>query len=81
MDSTSTHHRTLVRACLLVGGETVLARHLDVPVDLVTEWLIGATPVPVDKFLSAVDIVLAHNLGHLQPKEIDFQKYEYLWRE
>lgn len=81
MDATETHHRTLVRACVIVGGETVLARHLDVPVSLVTEWLIGSAAVPVDKFLSAVDIVLAHNLGYLHPREIDPRKYEHLWRE
>ena len=81
MDPRSTHHRTLVRACVIVGGETVLARHLDAPVELVTEWLIGAVPVPLDKFLSAVDIVLAHNLGHLQPRELDLRKYEHLWSD
>ena len=81
MDAKDTHHRTLVRACVIVGGETVLARHLDVSVSLVTEWLIGSAAVPVDKFLSAVDIVLAHNLGYLHPREIDPRKYEHLWRE
>lgn len=81
MESRAIHHRTLLRACTLVGDETVLARHLDVPVALVVQWLIGATPVPVDKFLTAVDIVLAHKLGHLQPKELNPERYEHLWSD
>ena len=71
----------MLRACTIVGDETVLARHLDVSVDLVVGWLIGTTPIPVDKFLRAVDIVLAHKMGHLQRKEINFERYNYLWSD
>ena len=81
MEPKEIHHRTLVRACTLVGDETVLARHLDVPVEVVVQWLIGSAPIPVDKFLAAVDIVLADKLGHLQPKELHPEKYEHLWSD
>ncbi len=77
MGSREIHHRTLVRACTIVGDESVLARHLGVSVGVVVQWLIGTTPVPLDKFLAAVDIVLAHKLEHLRPKEIAPEKYDY----
>lgn len=81
MGPRETHHRTLLRACTIVGDESVLARHLGVSVGEVVQWLIGTTPIPVDKFLAAVDIVLADKLGHLHTREIDLKKYEYLWSD
>lgn len=81
MGSRETHHRTLLRACTIVGDESVLARHLGVPVEAVVQWLIGTAPIPIDTFLAAVDIVLAHKLGHLHSKQIDLEKYDYLWSD
>jgi hypothetical protein len=52
------YQKTLVRACVLAGGETELARKLGVPVGAVVNWLLGPDPVPTDAFLRAVDIVL-----------------------
>lgn len=53
-----TYQRTLVRACLVVGDETALARRLGVPLPSLVDWLLGDRPVPADVFLSATDIVL-----------------------
>jgi hypothetical protein len=81
MGSRETRHRTLVRACTIAGDETVLARHLDAPVETVVEWLIGALPVPLDKFLLAVDIVLAHKAEQIRRRQfrIEQLQQDYDW--
>jgi DNA-binding CsgD family transcriptional regulator len=48
-----------VRACLVAGDETALAKALGVPTPRLIGWLLGDEKVPVDVFLRAVDIVLA----------------------
>ncbi|MBV9190277.1 MAG: hypothetical protein JOZ85_07325 [Betaproteobacteria bacterium] len=56
-----THHRTLMRACLIAGDEVTLASRLHVPLPSLVDWLLGEVPVPVEVFLRAVDIVIAAN--------------------
>jgi DNA-binding transcriptional regulator YdaS (Cro superfamily) len=50
-----TYQKTLLRACVLAGDETSLARQLGVPASTVIDWLLGDKPVPVETFLVAVD--------------------------
>lgn len=59
----------------------MLARHLDAPVDKVVEWLIGAMPVPLDKFLLAVDIVLAHKAEQIRRRQFKIEQLQqnYDW--
>ena len=59
MGMRDTYQRTLVRACLLLGDETALAEHLNVPLSSLVCWLLGDKPVPPEVFLKATDIVLA----------------------
>lgn len=55
---TTVYSRTLQRACEIVGGVDLLARHLRVaPGDLVC-WIDGRAKPPMDVFLAAVDVVL-----------------------
>ena len=56
-----TYQRVLVRACMIAGDETLLAKSLGVPVPAVVDWLLGDAPVPAEVFLRAVDIVSAAN--------------------
>ena len=59
MGMRETYQSTLVRACLVLGDETALAGHLNVPVSSLVCWLLGDKPVPPEVFLKATDIVLA----------------------
>jgi hypothetical protein len=61
-----TYRMTLMRACVLVGGEGQLARKFGVPEKRIVEWLLGEIPLPGDVFLRAVDVVLAYNTQHVQ---------------
>jgi hypothetical protein len=61
MGTRNTYQKTLAKACLITGDETLLAQVLGVPVSDVVDWLLGERPVPADCFLKAVDIVLAHS--------------------
>jgi hypothetical protein len=56
--NTPVHARTLVKAAELLGGERALARYLKVPMAELFVWMRGATPVPDQIFLRAVDLVL-----------------------
>jgi hypothetical protein len=58
MGTRDTYQKTLAKACIIAGDETVLAVKLGVPVADVVDWLLGDRPVPTDYFLKAVDIVL-----------------------
>ena len=66
MGMRDTYQKTLVRACLLAGDETALARRLGVPVPSVVDWLLGDKPVPTEVFLQATDIVLAAHKQQVQ---------------
>ena len=57
----ATYHRTLVRACIVLGDETKLAQKLGVPVGHIYEFLLAERPIPIRVFLKAVDVVLSHN--------------------
>jgi hypothetical protein len=61
-----TYQRTLLRACIVAGDETELAKHLDAPVQYVVDWLLGDKPVPPDIFLRAVDLVLGVSKQHVE---------------
>lgn len=52
--------RALHRACLIIGGVTVLAKRLEVSERDVEQWLRGEVEVPERAFLHAVEIVLLH---------------------
>ena len=66
MGSRDTYQRTLVRACLVVGDETALARRLGVPLPSLVDWLLGDSPVPADVFLAATDLVLDSHKQQVQ---------------
>lgn len=59
--------RALHRACLVLGGVQVLARHLDVPELQIREWLTGVAEMPQPVFIAAVEIVLLHASGGTRP--------------
>ena len=64
------HHAAKVvldKAASLVGGRRNLARHLGVAQAELANYIDGATPVPEDIYLTAVDIVL----GPLEPLQPD----------
>jgi hypothetical protein len=50
-----------MQACYLAGGETQLARELNVPVEALVSYLVGDIRIPNDLFLKAVDFVLANH--------------------
>jgi mitochondrial fission protein ELM1 len=53
--------RTLRRAADIVGGAQALARDLEVSPAIFRGWLDGSANPPMDIFLKAVDIVVAHD--------------------
>ena len=53
-----TYQKVLLRACLVAGDKTALAKHLGVPVMSVVSWILGDSQCPSDVFLRAVDLVL-----------------------
>jgi len=53
-----TYQKVLLKACIVAGDETALAKQLGVPVGAVVGWLLGDAHVPSDMFLRAVDLVL-----------------------
>ena len=59
MGTRDTHLKTLMRACVLVGGEAELARKLEAPEWRVKQWLSGEAAMPETVFLQAVDMVHA----------------------
>jgi DNA-binding transcriptional regulator YdaS (Cro superfamily) len=61
-----TYHLALVRACMVAGDETELARRLGVPVELLVMWLLGDKPVPPEIFLRAVDLVIDSHTEHVE---------------
>jgi len=61
-----TYQGTLLRACMIAGDESDLARHLGVPAQYVVDWLLGDKPVPPDVFLRAVDLVLGASKQHVE---------------
>ena len=50
--------RTLHRACEVLGGLEATSRHLRVSASMLTRWIGGAEPPPLEVFLAAVDVVL-----------------------
>jgi hypothetical protein len=58
MGESTIESRTLRRAAEILGSPVRLARHLQVPLDTLTEWLEGAQRPPNIYFLRAVDVVL-----------------------
>ncbi|MGQ0547657.1 MAG: hypothetical protein ACT4P3_20400 [Betaproteobacteria bacterium] len=58
MDSALTARRVLARAAALAGGVPGLAERLEVAPRRLREHLTGATPIPDDLLLAAIDIVL-----------------------
>ena len=71
MGTRDTYQKTLLRACVLAGDETSLARRLGVPASTVIDWLLGDKPIPVETSLVAVDLALIKNKEHV----IDVQKF------
>jgi hypothetical protein len=65
-----THHWTsqwiLLRACVVAGDETILAKQLGVPVSSVVNWVLGDARVPTDYLPRAVDIVVGERAKKLQ---------------
>jgi hypothetical protein len=61
-----TYQRTLLKACIITGDETLLAEKLAVPVAFVIDWLLGNTSMPPEIFLRAVDIVLGCSQQQVQ---------------
>jgi DNA-binding CsgD family transcriptional regulator len=61
MGTRDIYQRTLVRACVVAGDETALAKKLGVPTERLLGWLLGDTALPIDVFLRALDIVLARS--------------------
>jgi DNA-binding transcriptional regulator YiaG len=57
--NTHVYVKTLHEACLILGGEHKLARHLGVPVELVEEWLNGRDVPSEAVFLRCVDLVMS----------------------
>ena len=51
------HARTVRRAAEIVGAIEAFAAELNVPDELIREWMEGKLPVPQDFFLRCVDIV------------------------
>ena len=66
MGTSHTYQRTLVRACMIAGGENELAKRLGVPVHAIVDWLLGDKPVPPDIFLRAVDLALTASKQHVE---------------
>jgi hypothetical protein len=64
MGTRDTYHEALVRACILAGDETQLAKRLNVPLSALVDWLLGDKPVPPDIFLRAVDLLLTAQKQH-----------------
>jgi hypothetical protein len=63
------HARTLHRACLILGGIDLLARHLGIPVADLRNWLSGTDQPPEPIFFACVEIVLLHAEGPAQANE------------
>lgn len=59
----SIHARTLHRACLIIGGIDLLARHLGLPAADVRGWLSGKEQPPEPVFFACVEVVLLHAEG------------------
>jgi hypothetical protein len=56
--------RTFRRAAEIIGSTQRLALHLDVPSQTLRLWMLGKAGAPADKFLGAVDVVIAHDLAY-----------------
>ena len=69
MGTRQTYSKTLMRACIVAGDETALARQLRVPEAAVVGWLLGETRVPDEIFLRAVDLLISRN--EQQIKDVD----------
>lgn len=57
----ATRQSSVLRACALLGDEVELAKHLDIPVAQVVDWILGDVTVPTNYFLKIVDVVLDDN--------------------
>ena len=66
MGTRDIYQRVLVQACLAAGGEAALAKKLDVPLDMLFDWLLGSAKLPAEVFLRAVDVVLARSKGQVR---------------
>ena len=66
MGTRDTYQHTLLKACLVAGDESALAKKLGVPVSKAIDWLLGDEPMPTEIFLRAVDIVLASNKAQIE---------------
>lgn len=55
--------RALHRACLIIGGIDLLARHLDVAAHDLRGWLAGQAPTPEPVFHACIEILLLHAEG------------------
>jgi hypothetical protein len=55
--------KTFRRAAEIIGSTRRLALHLDVPPQALRLWMLGKAGAPADKFLGAVDVVIAHDLA------------------
>ena len=53
------HAQALKRAVQIVGGVDVLAREVGLQVNLLEQYICGASPVPTDLFLKATEIITA----------------------
>jgi len=69
-----TYERTLVEACLIAGDEEALANRMNIPVQQIVDWLLGA-PVPDKVFLRFVDLVLDERIAIRRQHVIDVRKF------
>ena len=72
-DMPTVHARTVRRAAEIAGSRSELARRLNASVTAVNSWCTGQSEPPMDAFLLAVDIVVAHDqtLDTSAPKKAD----------
>lgn len=74
MGTRETYQRTLVEACLIAGDEEALAKRLNIPVQQIVDWLLGAQ-VPDKGFLRFVDLVLEERIAVRRRHVIDVRKF------
>ena len=82
MGTRETYQHTLLRACMIAGDETKLARRMNLPVEKLVHWLVGERAVPTEVFLRASDIIIHGNQEHLADADLflaEVRKRNKLW--
>jgi hypothetical protein len=74
MGTRDTYQKVLLKACMVAGDETELARRLEVPVETVVGWLVSERRLPDEAFLKVVDIVLAANRKQVEDTRAFLEK-------